>query len=75
MPLVSIIVPCYNEQATIRLLLDAIYQQGFPSEEMEVVIADGLSTDCTRQKSLLSDQHPQLHVKLSIIPSARSRRP
>ncbi len=65
MPLVSIIVPCYNEQATIRLLLDAIYQQGFPSEEMEVIIADGLSTDCTRQEiAAFQDQHPQLHVKL-----------
>ncbi|MFZ5882897.1 MAG: glycosyltransferase family 2 protein [Chloroflexota bacterium] len=46
---VSIIVPCYNEQATIRLLLDAVRRQTFPLAEMEVVIADGMSTDGTRE--------------------------
>ena len=45
MPLVSVIVPCYNEQATIRLLLEALYVQSHPRPEMEVIIADGLSTD------------------------------
>lgn len=48
MPTVSIIVPCYNEQATIRLLLQALYQQTFPRQEVEVIIADGLSRDDTR---------------------------
>jgi glycosyltransferase involved in cell wall biosynthesis len=49
MPIVSVIVPCYNEQATIRMLLEALYQQSYPRGEMEVIIADGLSTDRTRQ--------------------------
>ncbi|HSV85120.1 MAG TPA: glycosyltransferase, partial [Levilinea sp.] len=48
MHLVSIIIPCYNEQATISLLLDAIYAQTYPRASMEVVIADGMSTDQTR---------------------------
>jgi glycosyltransferase involved in cell wall biosynthesis len=47
-PKVSIIVPCYNEQATIRLLLDALHAQTFPCSEMEVIIADGMSQDGTR---------------------------
>ncbi len=50
MSLVSIIVPCYNEQATIRLLLEALYGQTFPRNQMEVVIADGLSTDHTLEE-------------------------
>ena len=50
MPLVSIIVPCYNEERTIKLLLDAIYTQTFPRSEVEVIIADGLSTDRTREE-------------------------
>lgn len=49
-PRVSIVVPCYNEQATIRQLLEALFQQTFPYTEMEVVIADGLSQDGTRDK-------------------------
>jgi glycosyltransferase involved in cell wall biosynthesis len=48
MPKVSIIVPCYNEQTTIRLLLEALREQTFPRVEMEVVISDGMSTDNTR---------------------------
>ena len=48
MPAVSVIVPCYNEQATIRLLLEAVYGQTSHRDQMEVVIADGLSTDDTR---------------------------
>jgi succinoglycan biosynthesis protein ExoA len=49
MPSVTIIVPCYNEQTTIRMLLEALYEQTYPRNEMEVVIADGQSTDHTRQ--------------------------
>ena len=49
-PRVSIIIPCYNEQATIRQLLEAIYHQTYPRAEMEVVIADGLSEDATRDE-------------------------
>ena len=49
LPKVSIIVPCYNEQSTIRLLLDALCEQTYPRGEMEVIVADGLSTDGTRE--------------------------
>jgi succinoglycan biosynthesis protein ExoA len=66
MPLVSIIVPCYNEQATIRLLLEAVYTQTFPRQEMEVVIADGMSTDQTRTEIAAFEQtHPDLAVKVT----------
>jgi glycosyltransferase involved in cell wall biosynthesis len=48
MHLVSVIIPCYNEQKRIRSLLAAIYAQTYPRDCIEVVIADGLSTDNTR---------------------------
>ncbi len=48
-PKVSIVVPCYNEQSTIRLLLEALRGQTFPRAEMEVIVADGRSTDGTRE--------------------------
>jgi glycosyltransferase involved in cell wall biosynthesis len=47
-PTVSIIVPCFNEEATIVSLLDAIHEQTYPRERVEVIIADGLSEDGTR---------------------------
>jgi succinoglycan biosynthesis protein ExoA len=63
MPIVSIIVPCYNEQNTICLLLSAIYDQSYSRSEMEVVIADGLSIDSTRMKI---DEFIQAHPGLCI---------
>jgi len=47
---VSVIVPCFNEEDSIQLLLDAIKRQSFKLEFIEVIIADGLSSDQTRQK-------------------------
>jgi succinoglycan biosynthesis protein ExoA len=66
MPSVSIIVPCYNEQATIRKLLEAIYAQTFPRLDLEVVIADGMSTDGTRAEIVaFTDSHPDLHIAVT----------
>ena len=48
MPKVSIVIPCYNEQSTIRPLLEALREQTFPRSKMEVIISDGMSTDATR---------------------------
>lgn len=64
-PSVSIIVPCYNEQATIRKLLEAILRQDYPRAEMEVVIADGLSQDATRAEiAAFQAEHPDLEVRV-----------
>ncbi len=79
MPTVSIIVPCYNEESTIRLLLDAIYSQTFPRASMEVVIADGMSADRTRERvTAFQQEHPDLSVHLvdnpqRVIPAALNR--
>ena len=65
MPNVSIIVPCYNEEKTIGLLLDAIYHQDYPLADLEVVISDGMSTDNTRveiEKFRLA--HPGLTIQV-----------
>ena len=66
MPSVSIIIPCYNEQDTIRKLLEAIYAQTFPRIDLEVVIADGMSTDGTRAEiATFIDSHPNLHIAVT----------
>jgi len=75
-PKVSIIIPCYNEEATIGLLLDAIKTQSFSLQETEVLIADGLSTDGTREVvERFSREHPDLKIQIidnhqRIIPAA-----
>ena len=76
MTLVSIIVPCYNEEATIRLLLKSIYAQSYPHNEIEVILADGMSTDQTRSVvAAFQQESPDLLVKIvenprRIIPAA-----
>jgi len=79
MLLVSIIIPCYNEEATIRLLLEAIYRQTFPRKNLEVIIADGLSTDRTRVEiAAFQEENPDLIIRVvdnpkKIIPAALNR--
>ncbi len=64
-PRISIIVPCYNEEATIRHLLNSIFAQTFPREQMEVVIADGLSVDATCTViEAFQQEHPDLSIKV-----------
>jgi len=64
-PFVSIIVPCYNEQATIRHLLDSILAQTYPREQMELIISDGMSTDHTRDEiAAFQKQHADLTVRV-----------
>jgi len=76
LPKVSIIVPCYNEQSTICLLLQALHEQTYPRAEMEVIIADGGSKDGTRQAiAAFQKDFPDLAVRvmnnaLRSIPSA-----
>lgn len=62
--LVSVIVPCLNEEATIQDLLDALYHQTYPRQRLEVIIADGLSTDQTRQKIT---QYVESHTDFQVL--------
>jgi glycosyltransferase involved in cell wall biosynthesis len=72
MPKVSIIVPCLNEERTIGKLLEAIKRQDFGVQDLEVVIADGLSTDKTRQViTSFSESNHELFVKVIDNPSRK----
>ena len=46
-PLVSIILPIRNEEKTISNTLDSILLQDYGKENMEIIIADGQSSDST----------------------------
>ncbi|MGE5251924.1 MAG: glycosyltransferase family 2 protein [Bacteroidota bacterium] len=76
---VSIIIPCYNERATICGLLDSILLQTYPRELMEVVISDGLSQDGTRGLiAAYQEQHGDLSLRVvdnpaRTIPAALNR--
>ncbi len=62
-PFISVVIPVRNEAGFIRDLLDAVFSQDYPQDRIEVIVADGLSTDGTRE--ILADlqaRHPQLVV-------------
>ncbi len=48
-PTVSIIVPCFNEERFIGALIENILRQDYPSGQIGIFIADGRSTDRTRE--------------------------
>lgn len=48
-PFVSVLMPVRNEEAFIERGLEAVLAQDYPSERMEVIVADGQSTDATRE--------------------------
>ncbi len=71
-PAVAIIIPCFNEQDTLEPVLEAICRQTFPVERMEVVIADGMSTDASRLVAeRFGRNHPQLRLIIVDNPSRR----
>lgn len=69
-PFVSVILPIRNESAYIERGLLAILAQDYPADRMEILVADGISTDNTR--SLIHDfsaLHPQLKIQILDNPS------
>ena len=64
-PLVSVVIPCRNEERTIGLVLDALYRQTYPRERMEIIVADGYSADDTRGRvRAYAGGHPNLPLRL-----------
>lgn len=67
---VSIIIPCLNEEDTIEKVLLSLAQQDFPLEKMEVVLADGGSTDKTLERiDKFRTEHPSMAIVLVNNPS------
>jgi succinoglycan biosynthesis protein ExoA len=47
-PLVSVVMPVRNERRCIERSLRAVLEQDYPRDLLEIVVADGMSTDGTR---------------------------
>jgi succinoglycan biosynthesis protein ExoA len=48
-PLVTIAIPCFNEERHIEACLNDVFAQDYPAESIEVLVGDGMSTDRTRE--------------------------
>jgi glycosyltransferase involved in cell wall biosynthesis len=47
-PMVSVIIPCLNEEGYIAGCLDSILSSDYPKDRLEILVADGRSSDRTR---------------------------
>lgn len=64
-PFVSVILPIRNEEGFISATLETLAEQDYPGCKLEVIIADGMSTDKTRELvSAFIGIHPHLSVIL-----------
>ena len=62
-PQVSIVLPCRNEQGYIQGCMQSALQQVPPEGGFEIVVADGMSTDGTREYlQQMAKQHPQIRI-------------
>src|SRR6185503_133194 len=48
LPLVSVVMPVRNESEFIGQNLEAVLAQDYPADRLEVLVADGMSEDGTR---------------------------
>ena len=61
LPRVSIIIPCRDEEAYIGGCLDSILASDYPGDRLEVLVADGRSTDGTRRILIsYAAEHPSI---------------
>jgi len=48
-PLVTVAIPCFNEERHIEACLEDVFAQDYPAERLEILVGDGMSTDRTRE--------------------------
>jgi Glycosyl transferase family 2 len=63
-PLLSVIVPVYNECSTFVELIDQVLAKEIDGVDIEVIIVESNSTDGSRDLVLRYEQHPRVRVIL-----------
>ncbi len=62
-PLVTIAMPAYNEEKFIEACIGSVQAQDYPADRIEILVADGRSTDRTREiLAALAEADPRIRV-------------
>jgi glycosyltransferase involved in cell wall biosynthesis len=62
-PLVTIAMPAFNEEHYIEACIRSVQAQDYPPERIEILVADGRSTDQTREiLAALSEEDPRIRM-------------
>ena len=67
----SVIVPIYNEAATVHAALDAILAKEIPGWRLEIILVESNSTDGTRAAVLERRDHPRVRLILEDRPRGK----
>ena len=61
--MLSVICPIYNEERYIAACIESILAQDYPKDDLEVIFADGMSNDRTREiVAQYTAQYPWIRV-------------
>jgi glycosyltransferase involved in cell wall biosynthesis len=62
-PFVTIAMPAFNEEGYIETCIRTVQAQDYPADRMEILVADGRSTDATREiLARLSAEDPRIRM-------------
>ena len=61
-PLVAVIVPCWNEAATVAETCESLLALDYPKEKLEIILVDDGSTDSTVETMKRFASHPQVRI-------------
>jgi glycosyltransferase involved in cell wall biosynthesis len=70
-PLLSLVVPVYNEAATVQELLDSVVAMEIPGVDIEIVVVESNSSDGSRDIVLGYASHPRVNVVLQERPQGK----
>ncbi len=63
LPFISVVIPMRNESGWIQRCLGSVLAQDYPADRMEVLVADGMSDDGSRdQLERLAREDPRVRV-------------
>jgi 2-polyprenyl-3-methyl-5-hydroxy-6-metoxy-1,4-benzoquinol methylase len=70
-PLLSVIVPAYNEAKTFTPLMEALLKKELPGLDLEIIIVESRSTDGTRELAQKYQTHPRVKLVLEDEPRGK----
>ena len=71
LPVLSVIVPAFNEAATFDALMAALLQKELPNLQMEIIVVESNSTDGTREIVMKYQHYPRVKLVLEERPRGK----
>jgi glycosyltransferase involved in cell wall biosynthesis len=70
-PVLSVIVPAFNEASTFRTLMTGLLRKEIPGVHIEIIIVESNSQDGTREAALSFKDHPRVKLVLEDQPRGK----